>query len=88
MTDEVRKSMAETQAELDRAMEDPSFRAEVAAAQAQYAAMDLVESILLSAKSKINEFKKTYHKGFKVSVSIDDNLSRFPDLSPRELAFA
>ena len=88
ITDEMKKSMAETKAEMDKDMKDPSFRAEVEAIEAQYAAMELVEAILRSAKRRIALFRKNYHRDFVVSVSIDDDAFRPAEFSSRELAFA
>lgn len=88
VTEAMRKSMAETEARLDEAMKDPSFRAEVDAIKAQYAAMDIVEKVLRSAKRKIDAFRKNYHRDFVVTVSIDDELYRPAEFSSRELAFA
>ena len=88
ITDEMRKSMDATSAELDKAMEDPSFRAEVDAAKAQYAARELVEGLLCTARSSIEAFRRSYHRDFVVSVTIDDAAFRPTEFSSRELAFA
>ncbi|MBR0197888.1 MAG: hypothetical protein IJQ34_07120 [Kiritimatiellae bacterium] len=88
LTDEMKASMAATKAEMDKAMEDPSFRVEVDAIKASYAAQDLVSSALRSAKRKIDAFRKNYHRDFVVTVSIDDELYRPAELSSRELALA
>ena len=39
ITEEMKRSMAATKADMDKAMEDPSFRSEVDSARARYAAM-------------------------------------------------
>ena len=90
ITEEMKRSMAATKADMDKAMEDPSFRSEVDSARARYAAMEMVESILRSASSmrKINGFRKSFHRDFTVSVSLDDDKPAPAFSSACDMAFA
>ena len=90
ITEEMRKSMAATKADMDKAMEDPELRSEVDSLKAQYAVLELVESIMHSAASmrKINVFRKNFHRDFTVSVALGGGVPSPVFQSEREMAFA
>ena len=90
ITEEMKRSMAATKADMESAMEDPQFRADVDAERARYAVMEMVESILKSSSAvrKIDSFRKNFHRDFTVSVSLEDGKPTPAYSSSREIAFA
>ena len=90
ITEEMRRSMAATRADMDMAMKDPELRSEVDSEKAKYAVLELVESIMRSASSmrKIDSFRKSFHRDFTVSVSLGDDIPAPAFRSAQKVAFA
>ena len=87
---ELERGIRATQAQLDEAMHDPDFRRECSEADARYAAMELLESLLRSKAGlrMMNNYHDVYHRDFNITVSFDTNDENCVRRSSRELVFA
>jgi len=88
--EELAKGIARTQADMDAALRDASFRNEVSAVEARYAALALVEDYMRSAAGlrKLNAYRRNFRRDFVFTVALDDHDSDAVSFTTRELAHA
>jgi len=85
---ELAKGIALTQSDMDAALCDASFRNEVNAVEARYAALELIEDFMRSAAGsrKLSAYRNNYHRDFIFTVTLDAQDQSPVSCTTRELA--